>query len=61
MSTQEKMAAVRKYREGRYETLVDTVYARRGWTMDGVPTSETLIRLGVDFPDVIALVRANGG
>jgi len=61
MSTIAKMAIVRKYREDRYETLLDTVYARRGWTRDGVPTADTLMKLGVDFPDLISLVRKNGG
>lgn len=61
MTTAEKMAAVRKYREDRYETLVDSVYARRGWNKDGIPTLETLLKLGVDFPEVLELVRKNGG
>lgn len=61
MTTEEKMVCIRNYREGRYNTLVDTVYARRGWTRDGVPTIETLKKLGVDFPDVLDLVRKNGG
>ncbi len=61
MTTQEKMAALRKYREDRYETLVDTVYRRRGWTPNGVPTVETLRRLRIDFPDVVELVRKHGG
>ena len=46
------MKALRDYRERRYEMLVDVVYRRRGWTNDGVPTEDTLLRLGVDFPDV---------
>lgn len=61
MSTEEKMKALRDYRERRYEMLVDVVYRRRGWTNDGVPTEDTLLRLGVDFPDVLDLVRRNGG
>ncbi len=56
MTIAEKTAAVRAYREGRYEQLVDAVYKRRGWTMDGVPTLETVRRLGIDFPDVVELV-----
>jgi aldehyde:ferredoxin oxidoreductase len=61
MTTAEKVAALRKYREDRYEQLVDAVYKRRGWTAEGVPTVETLRRLGMDFPDLIALVKAHGG
>jgi len=30
---------------------------RRGWTNDGVPTSETLQRLGIDFPWVMEVVK----
>lgn len=61
MSTEEKMAITRKYREGRYEKLVDAVYKRRGWTDNGIPKAETLLKLGIDFPDVIDLVKRNGG
>ncbi len=58
MTTQEKMAALRKYREAQYESLVDAVYARRGWTRNGVPTLETLHRLEIDFPEVVEVVKA---
>jgi aldehyde:ferredoxin oxidoreductase len=56
LSNQEKMAQLRKHREERYEQLVDAVYARRGWDKNGVPTSETAKRLGIDFPDVLKLL-----
>jgi aldehyde:ferredoxin oxidoreductase len=55
--TEEKMAALRAYREGQYEKLIDAVYKRRGWTPNGIPTLETLKRLNIDFPDVVELVR----
>jgi aldehyde:ferredoxin oxidoreductase len=57
MSTADKVAALRAYREEQYEKLTDAVYARRGWTRDGVPTVETLRELGIDFPDVVAVVQ----
>ncbi|MBN2147851.1 MAG: aldehyde:ferredoxin oxidoreductase [Anaerolineales bacterium] len=58
MSTAEKVAALRKYREDRYEQLVDAVYKRRGWASNGVPTLETLQRLDLaKYPDVVALVK----
>jgi aldehyde:ferredoxin oxidoreductase len=57
MTTEEKMAAVRRYRMDRYEQLVDAVYKRRGWSEKGVPTLETVKRLGIDFPDIIKLVE----
>ena len=57
MTTEEKLAALRKYREEQYEKLIDAVYARRGWTKNGVPTLETLKRLGIDYPDVVEVVK----
>jgi aldehyde:ferredoxin oxidoreductase len=61
LSSNNKVEALRKYREDRYEKLLDAVYKRRGWTNNGVPTVEKLRELGIDFPDVIELVKANGG
>lgn len=61
MSTPEKVAALRAYREKQYEELMDAVYARRGWTRNGVPKVETLQRLGIDYPDVVEIVRRAGG
>ncbi len=57
MTTQEKTSALRTHRVRRYEALVDAVYKRRGWTSNGVPTLQTVKRLGIDYPDVVALVR----
>jgi aldehyde:ferredoxin oxidoreductase len=59
-STAEKVALLRKFREAQYETLKDAVYQRRGWTTEGIPTLATVKRLGIDFPEVVALLRANG-
>jgi len=57
MTTEEKMAALREHREEQYERLKDAVYERRGWTSNVVPKVETLKRLGIDFPEVVAVVR----
>ncbi len=57
MSTAEKIKALRKHREAMYEKLVDAVYQRRGWTKNGIPRLETLRRLGIDFPEVVAVVE----
>jgi aldehyde:ferredoxin oxidoreductase len=57
MNTEEKMAALRQYREDRYEKLMDAVYMRRGWTKNGIPTMETVRRLGIDYPDVVELIQ----
>jgi aldehyde:ferredoxin oxidoreductase len=56
-STEEKMAALRKYREGEYERLKDAVYQRRGWTKNGVPTLAKVKALGIDHPDVVELLK----
>jgi aldehyde:ferredoxin oxidoreductase len=55
-STEEKMAALRKYRESEYEKLKDAVYKRRGWNDDGIPTLEKVKELGIDFPEVVELL-----
>jgi aldehyde:ferredoxin oxidoreductase len=60
-TTEEKMAALRKYREEQYEKLIDAVYERRGWTSDGIPKLETLKRLKIDFPEVVKVVQSANG
>ncbi|MCP4121908.1 MAG: aldehyde:ferredoxin oxidoreductase, partial [Bacteroidetes bacterium] len=57
MSSEEKVAALRQEREGQYEVLKDAVYARRGWTSNGIPTVETVKRLGIDFPEVMEVLK----
>jgi aldehyde:ferredoxin oxidoreductase len=58
--TTEKIALLRKLRQANYEMLKDAVYKRRGWTSDGIPTVATVKRLGIDFPEVIEVLKANG-
>ena len=58
MTLQEKMAVLRSYREEQYEKLVDAVYKRRGWNQNGIPTREKLEELGIDLPEVVAVVEA---
>jgi aldehyde:ferredoxin oxidoreductase len=57
LTTKGKMACLREHREARYEQLLDAVYARRGWDNNGIPTLQTLRRLGIDLDEVIALVQ----
>jgi len=57
MTLEEKMAATRKYREERYEMLLDAVYKRRGWNKNGVPTIEHLKNIGMDLPELIEVVK----
>ena len=37
--------------------MKDAVYERRGWTKNAVPKPETLKKLGIDYPDVLAVVK----
>jgi aldehyde:ferredoxin oxidoreductase len=55
-TTEEKMKALRTYRENRYEQLLDAVYERRGWTRNGVPKVEHLKKLGMDLPELLEVV-----
>ena len=61
LSIDEKIAITRRYREDRYQKLIDAVYKRRGWTTDGVPPVSKLQELGIDFPELVEVVRAHGG
>lgn len=54
---EEKIARLREYREAQYEKLMDAVYARRGWDANGIPTLEKVRALGIDFPEVVALIE----
>lgn len=56
-TTRDKLEALRAYRESQYQQLCTTVYHRRGWDSNGIPTPETLRRLGIDFPDVMRIVE----
>ncbi|WP_022667240.1 aldehyde ferredoxin oxidoreductase family protein [Desulfospira joergensenii] len=55
-----KLVALRRKREEQYELLKDAVYERRGWNRDGIPTLETVRRLGIDFPEVVEVLKKNG-
>jgi aldehyde:ferredoxin oxidoreductase len=56
-TTEEKMKILRKYREDQYAGLLDAVYQRRGWNNNGVPTIDFLKKIGMDFPEVIEVVK----
>lgn len=57
LSVAEKMKLLREYREAQYESLLDAVYKRRGWNSNGVPTIEFLKEIGMDFPEVVDVIR----
>lgn len=54
----EKLRITREHRVKQYESLVDAVFKRRGWTNDGCPTPEHLKEIGMDLPEVIDVVSA---
>ncbi len=58
-SVLEKVALLRRFRQQQYEKLQDAVYKRRGWTQEGIPSVETVKRLGIDFPEVMDLLKAH--
>ena len=60
MDSKEKVAVLRQKREEQYELLKDAVYERRGWNNNGIPTVETVKRLGIDFPEVLEVLKKNG-
>jgi len=59
LTTEEKLVKMRHYREEQYEKLLEVVYKRRGWTSNGIPTKEKLASLGIDLPEVFAVVEKN--
>ncbi|MFO7950760.1 MAG: aldehyde ferredoxin oxidoreductase C-terminal domain-containing protein, partial [Candidatus Fermentibacteraceae bacterium] len=60
MSTAERLAALRKHREELYSDLLSALYRLRGWNGKGEPTAGKLIRLGIDFPEVLDVVKPGG-
>ncbi len=55
--TEEKVRILRDYRESQFEQLRSTVYKRRGWTQNGVPTIARLEELGIALPKLVEIVR----
>ncbi|KJS50188.1 MAG: aldehyde:ferredoxin oxidoreductase [Peptococcaceae bacterium BRH_c23] len=56
-TTEVKVQILRNYREEQYQKLCDAVYIRRGWNSNGIPTMDTLQRLGIDFSEVVDVVK----
>jgi aldehyde:ferredoxin oxidoreductase len=59
MSISEKMNVLRKFREENYEKLKNAVYERRGWDKNGIPTIKKIKELGMDYPEIIELIKEN--
>ncbi|MBI5241406.1 MAG: (2Fe-2S)-binding protein [Elusimicrobia bacterium] len=58
-STEEKMRITRAYREEQYRKVTQATYAKRGWTKNGVPKISRLKELGIDLPELVAIVKAD--
>ncbi len=58
-SVKEKIDLLQKHRRSQWEELKMAVYKRRGWNKNGIPTMATVKRLGIDYPDVVALLEKN--
>ncbi|MFX0179545.1 MAG: aldehyde ferredoxin oxidoreductase family protein [Candidatus Hodarchaeota archaeon] len=56
-STEEKIKILRQHREEQYEKLQNAVYMERGWTEKGCPTIEKIRELGIDFDNVISIIK----
>lgn len=59
MTVNDKIKLLREYKYQQYNILVDTVYKRRGWTKEGIPTVEHIKKIGIDFPEVIDIIEKN--
>ena len=57
LSVKEKIDLLQKNRRKQWEDLKMAVYKRRGWNKNGIPTMETVKRLGLDYPDVVKLLE----
>ena len=55
MHISDQMKLVHDYRQNQYEKLKDSVYYRRGWTPNGVPTVQKMKMLG--FGDETAMLQ----
>ncbi len=57
-SNEERLALLHQYRRAQYEKLTDVVYKEKGYDQNGIPTDESLKRLGFDQPEFPDIVRA---
>jgi aldehyde:ferredoxin oxidoreductase len=57
LSVEDRLRKFQEQRVDRYERLCDAVYHEKGYDMRGVPTQETLRRLGLETPEFLALIE----
>ena len=60
LSIEQKIEKLLAFRRSEWEKLVDAVFKRRGWDDNGVPTLETVKRLGIDTPEIVELIKNHG-
>jgi aldehyde:ferredoxin oxidoreductase len=53
----EKLTMIRRHRYEQYYKLMDVAYVRRGWTNNGIPKISRLQELGIDLPELVAIVK----
>ncbi|MEW6440168.1 MAG: aldehyde ferredoxin oxidoreductase C-terminal domain-containing protein [bacterium] len=56
-SDEEKLRLIQEHRLAQYEKLCDAVYAEKGYDREGVPLKSTLLNLGFEEPELLALVE----
>ncbi|MFX1276800.1 MAG: aldehyde ferredoxin oxidoreductase family protein [Promethearchaeota archaeon] len=54
---EEKMNILRKHREIQYFKLQEAVYQKRGWNAFGCPTIELVRELGIDYDDIVHVIK----
>jgi len=52
-----KIKLLYDFRRNEYEKLTDAVYYRRGWTQNGIPTLKKMKQLGMDDPNMLAMLQ----
>jgi aldehyde:ferredoxin oxidoreductase len=57
-SSDERLVLLQQYRRKQYEKLTDVVYQEKGYDENGIPTDETMRRLGFDKPEFIAIAQS---
>jgi aldehyde:ferredoxin oxidoreductase len=57
-SNEQRLSALHEHRRAQYEKLTDVVYQEKGYDQNGIPTDESLRRLGLNQPEFMAIVRS---
>jgi len=57
MDVTKKLNLLYDYKQDQYQKLTDAVYYRRGWTPNGVPTTQKMKQLGMDNPKMLKMLQ----